>query len=62
MPLKIAFAASRAPVAQTARAVLVTSYGDVAPQEADVIVARMGTHWSAQLSRGDRVPSAPFPC
>ena len=42
MPLKIAFAASRAPVAQTARAVLVTSYGDVAPQEADVIVALGG--------------------
>ncbi|TMM55406.1 NAD kinase [Sulfitobacter sabulilitoris] len=42
MPLKIAFTASNAPVAQTARAALVARYGDVAMEEADVIVALGG--------------------
>lgn len=42
MTLRIAFLASKAPVAQTARAVLIGRYGDVAPDEADVIVALGG--------------------
>ncbi len=42
MPLKIAFLASDAPVAQTARHALAGHYGDVSPQEADVIVALGG--------------------
>lgn len=59
MPLKIAFAASRAPVAQTARAVLVTSYGDVAPQEADVIVALGGDGFMLQTLHEAQDMSAP---
>ena len=42
MSLRIAFLASRAPVAQTARAALIGRYGDVAPEKADVIVALGG--------------------
>lgn len=42
MTLKIAFMASKAPVAQTARAALIRRYGDVPPEEADVIVALGG--------------------
>lgn len=42
MTLKIAFMASRAPVAQAARAALIGRYGDVAPDTADVIVALGG--------------------
>jgi NAD+ kinase len=42
MPDKIAFTASRADVAQTARAALVTRYGNVDMDEADVIVALGG--------------------
>lgn len=42
MTLKIAFLASEAPVAQTARATLIERYGDVPPEEADVIVALGG--------------------
>ncbi len=42
MTLKIAFMASQAPVAQTARATLIGRYGDAAPDEADVIVALGG--------------------
>ncbi|MCX7567018.1 NAD kinase [Sulfitobacter sp. F26169L] len=42
MPQKISFLASRTPVAQTARAALIGRYGDVAPEEADVIVALGG--------------------
>ena len=38
MPDKIAFAASHADVAQTARAALVTRYGNVEMDQADVIV------------------------
>lgn len=41
-PMKIAFVASDAPTAQTARAVLVTRYGDTPEAEADVIVALGG--------------------
>jgi len=42
MSLRIAFLASQEPVAQTARATLVGRYGDVAPEQADVIVALGG--------------------
>ncbi|SDF62410.1 NAD kinase [Sulfitobacter delicatus] len=42
MSQKIAFVASRASVAQTARAALIGRYGDVSPAEADVIVALGG--------------------
>ena len=42
MTMKIAFLASRAPVAQTARATLIGRYGDAKPEEADVIVALGG--------------------
>lgn len=42
MPLKIAFMASEAPVAQTARDTLIARYGDATPEEADVIVALGG--------------------
>jgi NAD+ kinase len=42
MTLKIAFLASRAPVAQTARAALTGRYGDVPVERADVIVALGG--------------------
>ena len=42
MTLKIAFAASDAPVAQTARAALIARYGEVAEEKADVIVALGG--------------------
>ena len=42
MTLKIAFMASQAPVAQTARTTLIGRYGDAEPDEADVIVALGG--------------------
>jgi NAD+ kinase len=42
MSLKIAFMASTAPVAQTARAALIGRYGDVPPEQAEVIVALGG--------------------
>ncbi|UOA31030.1 NAD kinase [Sulfitobacter sp. DSM 110093] len=42
MSLKIAFVASRATVAQTARAALIGRYGDVSMRQADVIVALGG--------------------
>ena len=42
MSQKIAFVASRASVAQTARAALIGRYGDVTPEQADVIVALGG--------------------
>jgi len=48
MPLKIAFAASRAPVAQTARATLIGRYGDVPAETADVIVALGGDGFMLQ--------------
>lgn len=48
MTLKIAFTASQAPVAQTARAVLVGRYGDAPEAEADVIVALGGDGFMLQ--------------
>lgn len=46
--MKIAFTASQAPVAQTARAALVGRYGDVPMEEADVIVALGGDGFMLQ--------------
>lgn len=48
MPLKIAFAASRAAVAQTARAALIGRYGDAPTDTADVIVALGGDGFMLQ--------------
>lgn len=48
MPQKIAFLASRAPVAQTARAALIGRYGDVPAEDADVIVALGGDGFMLQ--------------
>lgn len=48
MSLKIAFAASRSAVAQTARVTLVGRYGDVSPEDADVIVALGGDGFMLQ--------------
>ncbi|MBK0328523.1 NAD kinase [Rhodobacteraceae bacterium F11138] len=42
MTLRIAFMASDAPVAQTARAALIGRYGDARPEDAEVIVALGG--------------------
>lgn len=42
MTLRIAFLASEAPLAQTARTSLIARYGDVPPDKADVIVALGG--------------------
>lgn len=46
--MKIAFLASDAPVAQTARAALIGRYGDVAAESADVIVALGGDGFMLQ--------------
>ncbi|WP_299916725.1 NAD kinase [uncultured Roseobacter sp.] len=48
MAPKIAFTASRAEVAQTARAALITRYGNVTLEEADVIVALGGDGFMLQ--------------
>lgn len=48
MPQKLAFLASRAAVAQTARAALIGRYGNVPPEEADVIVALGGDGFMLQ--------------
>ena len=48
MPQKLAFLASRAPVAQTARAALIGRYGDVPAVDADVIVALGGDGFMLQ--------------
>ena len=42
MSIRIAFLASRAPVAQTAKTAMVSRYGNVAKEEAEVIVALGG--------------------
>ena len=59
MPLKIAFLASDAPVAQTARAALIGHYGDVAPDKADVIVALGGDGFMLQTLHGTQDLPAP---
>ncbi|MGA1232524.1 MAG: NAD(+)/NADH kinase, partial [Lutimaribacter sp.] len=48
MPIAIAFAASEAPLAQTARAALVGQYGNVPEDQADVIVALGGDGFMLQ--------------
>ncbi|WP_366523763.1 NAD kinase [uncultured Roseobacter sp.] len=48
MSQKIAFTASRAEVAQTARAALITRYGNAKPEEAEVIVALGGDGFMLQ--------------
>ncbi|QJF52207.1 NAD kinase [Roseobacter ponti] len=59
MSQRIAFAASRADVAQTARAALVTRYGDVAPEEADVVVALGGDGFMLQTLHATQHLRAP---
>ena len=59
MATKIAFAASSAPVAQTARAALIGCYGDVPPQEAEVIVALGGDGFMLQTLHGSQDIPAP---
>ncbi|KIC50968.1 NAD kinase [Tateyamaria sp. ANG-S1] len=54
MSMKIAFAASRAPVAQTARAALIGRYGDAEPEQADVIVALGGDGFMLQTLHGSQ--------
>ena len=48
MSLSIAFAASRAALAQTARATLIGRYGNVPPEDADIIVALGGDGFMLQ--------------
>ncbi|MEO9819814.1 MAG: NAD kinase [Paracoccaceae bacterium] len=52
MALKIAFTASRTPVAQTARAALIGRYGDAHMEDADVIVALGGDGFMLQTLHG----------
>ena len=59
MPTKIAFTASSADVAQTARAALVTRYGNVDMEEADVIVALGGDGFMLQTLHATEKLSAP---
>lgn len=59
MSLKIAFAASRAAVAQTARATLIGRYGDTAPENADVIVALGGDGFMLQTLHDTQRMAAP---
>lgn len=59
MSLKIAFAASRAAVAQTARATLIGRYGNTAPENADVIVALGGDGFMLQTLHDTQRLAAP---
>ncbi|WP_300036327.1 NAD kinase [uncultured Roseobacter sp.] len=59
MPDKIAFTASRAEVAQTARAALITRYGNVAPEDAEVIVALGGDGFMLQTLHASQQLDAP---
>jgi len=59
MPLNIAFAASAAPVAQTARAALVARYGQADLENADVIVALGGDGFMLQTLHGSQHLNAP---
>ena len=59
MSLKIAFAASGAPVAQSARAALVDRYGDADLEDADVIVALGGDGFLLQTLNGSQHLNAP---
>ncbi|MCR9125511.1 MAG: NAD kinase [Rhodobacteraceae bacterium] len=57
--MKIAFLASPAPLAQTARAVLIGRYGNAAPEAADVIVALGGDGFMLQTLHGTQGLPAP---
>ncbi len=58
MTQKIAFLASSAPVAQTARAALIGRYGDVPAEQADVIVALGGDGFMLQtLHETQKLPA-----
>lgn len=59
MITKIAFTASRADVAQTARAALITRYGNVEVDEADVIVALGGDGFMLQTLHATQDHPAP---
>ena len=58
--LKIAFAASPAPLAQTARAALIGRYGNVAQDEADVILALGGDGFMLQTLHATQKLPAPI--
>lgn len=61
MTLRIAFTASQAPVAQTARAALIGRYGDAAPDDADVIVALGGDGFMLRtLHKTQDLPAAVY--
>ena len=59
MSKRIAFLASNAPVAQTARAALIGRYGDCSPDEAEVIVALGGDGFMLQTLHGSQSLPAP---
>ncbi|MCV3270561.1 NAD kinase [Roseobacter sinensis] len=59
MPDKIAFTAAHAEVAQTARAALITRYGNVPLEDADVIVALGGDGFMLQTLHAAQHLSAP---
>ncbi|MDA5558182.1 NAD kinase [Shimia sp. MMG029] len=59
MSKRIAFLASTAPVAQTARAALIGRYGDVETESADVIVALGGDGFMLQALHATEALSAP---
>lgn len=59
MSMRIAFAASRASVAQTARAALIGRYGNVPPEEAEVIVALGGDGFMLQTLHNTQDLPAP---
>jgi NAD+ kinase len=59
MPQKIAFTASYSEVAQTARAALVTRYGNAEIEQADVIVALGGDGFMLQTLHGTQDLAAP---
>ncbi len=59
MSERIAFVASNAPVAQTARAALIGRYGNVLPEEADVIVALGGDGFMLHTLHDTQALSAP---
>ncbi|MFK7745723.1 MAG: NAD kinase [Roseobacter sp.] len=59
MTTRIAFTASRADVAQTARAALITRYGNVPTDEADVIVALGGDGFMLQTLHATQALPAP---
>jgi NAD+ kinase len=59
LPLKIAFAASHTETAQTARAALVTRYGRIEPEDADVIVALGGDGFMLQTLHDTQAMAAP---